>query len=98
MNVTDWLLDSDPAIRWQVMRDLTDAPDEDVAAERAKVAREGWGAAVLAAQRADGSWAGGAYAPGVDVDDVQPPAAARRSASTRPRNRCGERSTWSAPT
>ena len=63
MNVIDWLLDSDPAIRWQVMRDLTDAPAEDVAAERAKVAREGWGAAVLAAQRADGSWAGGAYAP-----------------------------------
>ena len=63
MNVIDWLLDSDPAIRWQVMRDLTDAPAEDVAAERARVAREGWGAAVLAAQRADGSWAGGAYAP-----------------------------------
>ena len=63
MNVIDWLLDSDPAIRWQVMRDLTDAPADDVAAERARVAREGWGAAVLAAQRADGSWAGGAYAP-----------------------------------
>jgi len=40
MNVTDWLLDSDPAIRWQVMRDLTDAPDEDVAAERTRVARK----------------------------------------------------------
>ena len=37
MNVTEWLLDSDPAIRWQVMRDLTDAPAEEVAAERAKV-------------------------------------------------------------
>ena len=34
MNVIDWLLDSDPAIRWQVMQDLTDAPAADVAAER----------------------------------------------------------------
>ena len=50
MNVIDWLLDSDPAIRWQVMRDLTDAPADEVAAERARVAREGWGAA--AARRA----------------------------------------------
>jgi hypothetical protein len=51
MNVIDWLLDSDPAIRWQVMRDLTDAPDADVAAERAKVATEGWGAQILALSR-----------------------------------------------
>jgi hypothetical protein len=26
MDVLDWLLDSDPAIRWQVLRDLTDQP------------------------------------------------------------------------
>ena len=38
--VIDWLLDSDPSIRWQVMRDLTDAPPDEVAAERAKVATE----------------------------------------------------------
>ena len=44
MTVTEWLLDSDPAIRWQVMRDLNDAAAEEVAAERAKIAREGWGA------------------------------------------------------
>jgi len=48
--IIDWLLDSDPAIRWQVMRDLTDASADAVAAERARIAREGWGAAVLAAQ------------------------------------------------
>ena len=59
----DWLLDSDPAIRWQVMRDLTDASEDEVAAERAKVATEGWGAQLLAAQRADGMWSGGAYRP-----------------------------------
>jgi len=38
-----WLLDSDPSIRWQVMQDLLGAPTEEVAAERAKVATEGWG-------------------------------------------------------
>jgi hypothetical protein len=63
MIVTDWLLDSDPAIRWQVMRDLTDAPTDEVAAERAKVATEGWGAQILAAQPPDGVWGGGAYFP-----------------------------------
>ena len=63
MDVIDWLLDSDPAIRWQVMRDLTDAPPEEVAAERAKVATEGWGARLLAAQDADGRWSGGTYFP-----------------------------------
>ncbi len=63
MNVIDWLLDSDPAIRWQVMRDLTDAPPDEVAAERAKVATEGWGAQALAAQPPNGVWGGGAYFP-----------------------------------
>jgi hypothetical protein len=56
MNVMQWLLDSDPSIRWQVMRDLTDAPADEVAAERARVASEGWGAHLLALQRADGRW------------------------------------------
>ena len=63
MNVIDWLLDSDPAIRWQVMRDLTDAPPDEVAAERARVATEGWGAQALAAQPPNGVWGGGAYFP-----------------------------------
>lgn len=59
MDVIEWLLDSDPAIRWQVMRDLMDAPPEQIAAERARVAREGWGARLLALQRPDGQWNGG---------------------------------------
>src|SRR5438270_218347 len=59
MDIVEWLLDSDPAIRWQVMRDLTDAPEEHVAAERARVATEGWGARLLALQRQDGQWDGG---------------------------------------
>jgi hypothetical protein len=56
MNPIDWLLDSDPAIRWQALRDLTDASATTIAAERARVAHEGLGAAILACQGADGSW------------------------------------------
>jgi hypothetical protein len=63
MTVLDWLLDSDPAIRWQVLRDLVRAPSEVVAAERARVATEGWGARLLAVQGEDGQWAGGACFP-----------------------------------
>ena len=48
MTVLDWLLDSDPAIRWQVLRDLSHAPPEAVAAERARIATEGWGARLFA--------------------------------------------------
>src|SRR5881296_1778114 len=61
MSVIDWLLDSDPSIRWQVMRDLTDAPADEVAAERARVATEGWGARLLGLQDADGRWGGAAW-------------------------------------
>ena len=61
MDVIDWLLDSDPSIRWQVMRDLTDEPADAVAAERAKVATEGWGARLLELQAQDGLWAGNAF-------------------------------------
>src|SRR6266540_2912880 len=67
--VIDWLLDpehSDPSIRWQVMRDLLDAPPSEWAAERAKVETEGWGARLLALEDDDGQWAGGAHF-GVDM-------------------------------
>jgi hypothetical protein len=56
VDILAWLLDSDPAIRWQALRDLTDAPPAAVAAERARVSREGLGAEILARQGADGSW------------------------------------------
>lgn len=61
--VLDWLLDSDPALRWQVLRDLRDAPPEAVATERAGVANQGWGARLLALRSDDGRWAGGACFP-----------------------------------
>lgn len=60
-SVIKWLLDADPAIRWQVLRDLTNAPAAAIAAERAKVATEGWGAQLLALQGADGRWGGAAW-------------------------------------
>ena len=70
-SVTDWLLDADPAIRWQVLRDLTDARPEEIEAERARVATEGWGAALLELQADDGRWDGGTYRPGW-VDESKP--------------------------
>ncbi|MEP7358903.1 MAG: hypothetical protein ABI847_16760, partial [Anaerolineales bacterium] len=65
--VIQWLLDgSDPSIRWQVMRDLLHAPEDEVAAERARVASEGAGAQLLTLQGADGSWAGEAFNQGLN--------------------------------
>lgn len=64
MDPVAWLDNSDPSIRWQVLQDLSGAPAEIVAAERARVATDGWGAQLLAARDADGQWAGGACFPG----------------------------------
>lgn len=64
--VVQWLLDSDPSIRWQVLRDLTDASVDEVAAERAKVVTCGVGAQVLAQQTLDGRWGGAAWNRGWD--------------------------------
>ena len=56
MTALEWLLDADPAIRWQALRDLTDAPADEVAAERARVETEGWGPRLLSLRRPDGLW------------------------------------------
>jgi hypothetical protein len=56
VDTVDWLLDSDPAIGWQAMRDLTDASPAAIATARARVPREGIGARILASQGVDGSW------------------------------------------
>ncbi len=63
MDALTWLLDSDPAIRWQVMQHLEGSAAEEVAAERRRVATEGWGARLLELQDPDGYWANGAYFP-----------------------------------
>jgi hypothetical protein len=59
-----WLLEGDPAIRWQVQRDLLAAPEADCEAQRQQVAVEGWGRALLERQDPEtGLWAGGLYGP-----------------------------------
>ena len=62
-SVINWLLYSDPSIRWQVLRDLTNAPAEVIAAERSRVSSEGWGARLLNQQRSDGQWGDGNATP-----------------------------------
>ena len=64
--VTAWLLDSDPAIRWQVLKDLLDTSAEEVASERARVASQGWGAHLLSLQGDNGTWGGAAWNHGWD--------------------------------
>lgn len=64
MTVIDWLLEGDPALRWQALRDLTVALESEIAAERARVATEGAGAQILAQQAPDGTWGGVAWNPG----------------------------------
>ena len=61
--VIEWLLDADPSIHWQVMRDLAHAPSEMIATERARVASEGWGRWLLEQQRPDGQWGDGVATP-----------------------------------
>lgn len=71
-SVIGWLLDADPSIRWQVMRDLLAAPESEWMAERANVESAGWGARLLACEDEDGQWAGGAFLPrGFDSQEWQ---------------------------
>ena len=72
--VVAWLLDSDPALRWQVERDIVGEPPDVWEATRARTATEGFGARLLALQDPDGQWAGGAFFPG-DFDFHGPEAA-----------------------
>jgi hypothetical protein len=67
--VVAWLLDSDPSLRWQVMRDLLGAPEREWRPERAKIETEGWGARLLAAEDPDGQWAGAAFWPAGFTED-----------------------------
>lgn len=62
-DVTEWLMSSDPAIRWQTMRDLLAADEPEWRAERSRVESDGWGARLLSLQDDDGQWDGGAFFP-----------------------------------
>lgn len=72
--ITDWMLDSDPALRWQVERDVAGAPDAVWQGTRDRVATEGFGAKLRALQDPNGQWAGGSYFP-ADFDWHGPEAA-----------------------
>jgi hypothetical protein len=61
--VIDWLMEGDPAIRWQVMRDLLNQPRLKWEAERQLVATRGWGADLLKRQDGAGTWGRGIYSP-----------------------------------
>ena len=58
-----WLLEGDPAIRWQVQRDLLNVNSAKYEAERRKIAKEGWGKRLLDLQDSSGLWGGGIYGP-----------------------------------
>src|SRR2546423_276903 len=101
MSVIEWLLDSDPSIRWQVMRDLIGESDTTVARERSRAAAEGWGARLLDLQGTDGHWGGAAFVPRawISTQDtlqllrdlgVDPASDRVRNAIRRVRDRC----TW----
>jgi hypothetical protein len=62
-DVIAWLMAGDPAIRWQTMRDLLDAPEQEWRAEQQRTLESGWGARLLALQDPSGSWGGGIYSP-----------------------------------
>jgi hypothetical protein len=64
LSVIEWLLDSDPAIRWQVMRDLAGEYPDTVATARERIADEGWGSRLLELRGPNGAWDGGTYRPG----------------------------------
>ncbi|MBG6085515.1 squalene cyclase [Zhihengliuella flava] len=87
--VIDWLLDSDPSLRWQVERDLTEKPEEVWRQTRARTATEGFGRRLLEQQDADGQWSGGAYFPAQGT-------AGYPSADDAPRDREGQ--PWTATT
>ncbi len=88
MEVIDWLLDSDPSIRWQVMRDLTNQPDEVVAAERSKVAAEGWGARFLSLQGGKGQWGRTSSRPRASYQEMLSPMPQPASSSVASPNPC----------
>ncbi len=61
--IISWLLEGDPSIRWQVQRDLLNVSPAKYESERKKIAKEGWGARLLALQESNGHWSGGIYSP-----------------------------------
>ncbi len=58
-----WLMNGDPAIRWQAQRDLLDKPESVWRKEQRRSEREGWVRRLLDLQARDGAWGEGIYTP-----------------------------------
>ena len=61
--ILNWLLSGDPSIRWQAERDLLHVSVKKMEEDRKRIAKEGWGAKLLALQEPNGHWGGGMYTP-----------------------------------
>ena len=59
----DWLLQGDPAIRYQTLRDLLNASASDINWERQRILEEGWGRRLLDFQKENGTWSDAVYSP-----------------------------------
>ena len=84
-----WLLDGDPAIRWQARRDLLGEPPAAYEPDRARVATEGWGSRLLALQHPDRHLGQRALLAEVDLHHLHPAAVARTWACRRRTRRRG---------
>lgn len=60
-DIIDWLMQGDPVIRWQTMRDLCDRPEDEWQAERSRIVKSGWGAQFLECLQSDGTWPEGRW-------------------------------------
>jgi hypothetical protein len=62
-SVIRWLLQGDPSIRWQTLRDLTEADEFQITDARSQISHSGWGKQLLSQQASDFLWSGGLYNP-----------------------------------
>jgi hypothetical protein len=58
-----WLMEGDPAIRYQTLRDLLGAPEPETSAIRNRILQEGWGKGLMDLQDEQGTWSGALYSP-----------------------------------
>jgi hypothetical protein len=63
IDAIDWLMEGDPAIRWQTMRDILGAPKAQWQREQNRIAGEGWGGQLMGVRDPGGTWGGGIYVP-----------------------------------
>lgn len=62
-NQVEWLLEGDPSIRYQTLRDLHNTNVKDIQKERQKILNEGWGRRLMELQEENGTWSNALYSP-----------------------------------